>query len=78
MIYLPIVISELMFCDVFQWIQQYFNNLNDIFDGCKSENHTKYWFNVNIHCATIDCILILVMDVICTIYFAYSLYCCKK
>ena len=41
MIYLSVRLSESTICNIFQWIESYFNNLHDNFDGYKSGNHLK-------------------------------------
>ena len=42
----------------FIFLQQYFNNSNDNFDGYELENDKKYQLNGNTHCVEIDCMLI--------------------
>ena len=73
MMYLSVKLSESIFCTIFEWIKLYFNSLGDNCDRYNSENDGKHQLNRNMHCVTIDCILISIMNVICTMYFVYSL-----
>ena len=73
MIYLSNISSKSIFYDIFEWIKQYLDDVNDNFDGIKSENDGKYRFNTNIHCVAFDCILMFIMTVLCAIYFVYQL-----
>ena len=71
MIYLSIEPSESTNCIVFEWVEEYFNNSSDIFDGYKSENDGKYQLNANMYCVAINCTLVTGMNVIRTIYCVY-------
>ena len=58
MVYLSITLSEIIFYDINQQIQAYFNYLNDHSDSNISENSkTKYQSYGYLHCVSIDFIL---------------------
>ena len=64
MVYLSITLSQIIFYDINQWVQQYCNYLNDHFDSIISENGQKYHSCGYLHCVTIDFILMCVMVII--------------
>ena len=70
---LSIAITQLIFCNINQWIKQYCNYLNEKFDAIQSENDTTYQLNGNMHCVSIYCILMCIMIIICVVYFVYLL-----
>ena len=41
------------------------NNVNDKFDGNRSDNNKTYQLDGHIHCVTIDSILMFTMKIIC-------------
>ena len=70
MIYLSIKPSQSIICIIFQWIKEYFSNLNDNLDEKNSENDWKCPLNGNMDCVTVAiiCILMSIMNIICIIY----------
>ena len=75
MIYLSITLSELILYNIFQWIKQYFNYLNDKFDSNKSRNDKNCQSDGYRHFVSIDCtyILICIISVSCIIHLVYPL-----
>ena len=64
MVYLSITLSQIIFYDINQWVQQYCNYLNDHFDSIISENGKKYHSYGYLYCVTINFILMCVMLII--------------
>ena len=69
-VYLAIISLKSTMYDIIQWIQQDFN-MNDNFGRYKLENDEPCQFDANMHCVSINCILIRIMNVIGAIYFVY-------